>query len=181
MPNRRWFDFLILLLISMFVVSASAAVYYGMLSTSSATVKVAPVHFIAGNDSSGILTLGPNQTYAILALDAYPNVTLYYDQAVNITATANREIRLRPVSISPSNDPSVSNYTSVVFRLIRADTTEAGVLSYTTTGNAWNPPASTSYVSIALGEIWAVKIEITAASGALSGVSTEIVVAVDIR
>jgi hypothetical protein len=165
----------------MFVVSASAAVYYGMLSASSATVKVAPVHFIAGNDSSGILTLGTNQTFATLTLDAYPNVTLYYDQAVNITAAANREVRLRPVSINPSNDPSVGNFTNVVFRLIRADMTEAGVLSYATTGNTWNAPTSTSYVPITSGEIWAIKIEITAAPGALSGVSTSIVIAVDVR
>jgi len=180
-PNRRWLDFLILLLTSTFVVSASAAVYYGMLSPSSATVKVAPVHFIAGNDSPGILTLGANQTYATLTLDAYPNVTLYYDQAVNITAEASREIRLRPVSINPNNDPSVGNFTNVVFRLIRADMTEAGVLSYTTTGNMWNSPILTSYVPIASGEILAIKIEITAAPGAISGVSANIVIAVDVR
>jgi len=180
MINRRWLDFLIILLISMFVVSASAAVYYGMLLPSSATVKVAPVHFIAGNDSSGILSLGANQTYATLTLDAYPNVTLYYDQAVNITALANKAIRLRPISISPNSDPSVSNFTSVVFRLIRADMAEVGVLSYTTTSNMWNVPPSTSYVPITSGETWAIKIEITATPGALSGVSTNIVIALDV-
>jgi hypothetical protein len=166
---------------SFFVVSASATVYYAMLSPSSTTVKTAPVHFMAGNDSAGILTLGANETYATLTLDAYPNVTLYYDQAVNVTATANKEIRLRPFSISPDNNPSVGNFTSIVFRLIKADTTEVGLLSYTTTGNTWNAPSSTNYVPITSGETWTVKIEITAKPGALSGVSTNIVIAFDVR
>jgi hypothetical protein len=180
-PNRRWLDFLLLLLISMFVVSASAAVYYAMLSPASATLKVAPVHFTTGNDSAGILTLGVNETSATLTLDAYPNVTLYYDQSVNVTAIANRDIRLRPVSIIPNNDPSVGNFTSIVFRLIKADATQAGILSYTTTGNAWNVPSAMSYVPITSGEVWAIKIEITATPGAFSGVSTNIVIAVDVR
>jgi len=174
-------DFLILLLISVFIVSASAAVYYAMLSPSSATVKVAPVRFTTGNDSPGILTLGLNGTSASLTLDAYPNVTLYYDQAVNVTAIADKEIRLRPVSVSPSNNPSVSNFTSIVFWLIRTDTTQAGLLNYTTVGNTWNTPTATNYVPITTGETWTIKIEITAAPGALSGVSTNIVIAIDVR
>lgn len=181
MANRRWLDFLILLLVSMFIVSASATVYYAMLSPSSATVKIPPVHFAAGNDSAGILTLGANDTSATLTIDAYPNVTLYYDQAVNITATTNKEIRLRPVSISPNNDPSVGNFTSMVFRLIRADSSQVGTLSYTTTGNTWNVPSATSYVPITSGEVWAVEIEVMATPGSLSGVSTNIVLAVDVR
>ena len=181
MPNRRWLDFLIILLISIAIIPASALVYYAMISSSSATMKAAPVHFTAGNDSSGILALGANQTYAMLTLDAYPNVTLYYEQAVNITAEADKEIRLRPVSISPNNDPSVGNITMVVFRLTKADSTEAGVLTYTTTGNMWSVPASTSYVSITSGETWAMKIEITGAAGALGGVSTDISIAIDVR
>jgi len=180
MPNRRWLDFLILLVISMFVVSASAAVYYAMLSTSSVTVKAAPVHFATGNDSAGILAIGINETFATLTLDAYPNVTLYYDQAVNVTATANKQIRLRPVSITPSNDPSVGNFTSIVFRLIRADSTEAGLLSYTTIGNSWNTPSAMVYAPITSSEMWTVKVEITAKAGAFSGVSTDIIMAIDV-
>jgi hypothetical protein len=181
MPDRRWLDFVILLLISLLVISASAVVYYAMISSSSATVKAAPVHFTTGNDSSGILTLGANQTYALLTLDAYPNVTLYYDQAVNVTATADKEIRLKPVSISPNNNPSVGNFSLLVFRLIRADATEAGALIYTNTGNMWNVPASTSYVPITSGEMWTMKIEITGAAGARGGVSTDISIAIDVR
>jgi hypothetical protein len=182
LPNRRWLDFLLLLLISLFLVTGSAAVYYSMLSTSTASILGAPVFFSAGNDSTGILTLGTNETYASLSLNAYPNVTCYYDQAVNVTANANRDIRLRHVSISPlDNDPSVSNFTSIVFRLIRGNGTELGTLTYTTTGTVWNRPAPTGYVTIASGEKWTIKVEITAAAGSRSGISTNIVVAIDVR
>jgi hypothetical protein len=180
--NRRHIDLLVLLLISTLVVSASAAIYYAMLGQSTATVATATVYFIAGGDSSGILTLGTNNTYAELSLNAYPNVTLYYDQAVNLTATAAKQVQLRHVSVSPDDgDPSVSNFTSVVFRLIRANGDEVGTLSYTTTGDIWNEPTTpTGYVSISAGEELAIKVEIKAVAGANTGVSTTIVIAVDV-
>lgn len=181
MKNRKWFDFLALLLISMLIVSASAAIYYTMLAQSTATVSTASVYFTAGGDSTGILTLGTNNTYASLSLSAYPNVTLYYDQAVNLTATAAKQVRLRHVSISPGDGNSgVSNFTSIVFRLIAANGTEVGSLSYTTTGDNWNEPTATSYVAIGAGAEWTIKVETKAVAGANTGVSTTIVIAVDV-
>jgi hypothetical protein len=165
----------------MLVVAASAAIYYTMLAQSAATVGTASVYFTAGEDSSGILTLGTNDTFASLSLSAYPNVTLYYDQAVNLTATAAKQVRLRHVSISPGDsDPSVSNFTSIVFRLIKADGTEAGSLSYTATGTNWDEPTQTSYANIGAGEEWIIEVETKATAGANTGVSTTIVIAVDV-
>ena len=182
MAKRKSLDLMVLLIVSALLVTASASIYYGMLAQSTATVVAAAVYFTAGNDSSGILTLGTNDTYASLSLDAYPNVTLYYDQAVNITATADKNIRLRHVLINPDdNDPSVSNFTSVVFRLIKADGSEAANLTYTTTGDVWNEPSNTGYQAITNGEEWTVKIEISAAAGANTGVSTTIEIAVDVQ
>jgi len=180
---RKSIKFLTLLLTSMLIATTSATVYYMMLEQSTSTVAVAPVYFTTGNDSSGILTLGTNSTYASLSLNAYPNATLYYEQAVNLTATAAKEVRLRHVSISPDDgDSSVSNFTGVVFRLIKADSTQVGTLTYTTTGDVWNEPTTpTSYVAIGAGEEWTIKIEIKAAPGATSGVSTTIVIAVDVK
>jgi len=171
-----------LLLISLLIASASATVYYAMLVRSTATVTAAPVTFTSGNDSSGIYTPGTNNTYARLTLSAYPNVTLYYEQAVNITASADKQVRLRHDSISPGdNDPTVSNFTSVVFRLIRANGSEAGSLTYTTSGDQWSEPTYTSYVAITAGAEWTIKIEITAKAGANTNVSTTIVIAVDVQ
>jgi len=183
MANRKSLDLIVLLVISMLIIAASAAIYYAMLAQTTATVAVASVYFTTGGDSLGILTLGTNDTYASLSLDAYPNVTLYYDQAVNLTATAAKEVQLRHVSINPDdNDPSVSNFTSVVFRLIKADGTEVGNLTYSAAGDVWTEPATpTGYVSIVNGEEWTIKIEIKAAAGASTGVSTTIVIAVDVK
>ena len=183
MASRKSLDLIVLLLASVVVIAASAAIYYAMLAQSTATVAVVPVYFKAGGDSTGVFTPGTNNTYARLSLDAYPNVTLYYDQAVNLTATAAKEVQLRHVSISPDdNDPSVSNFTSVVFRLIKADGSEVGNLTYTTTGDVWTEPATpTGYVAIGAGEEWTIKVEIEAAAGANTGVSTTIVIAVDVK
>lgn len=181
MKNRKSLDFLALLLISMLIVSASAAIYYAMLAQSSATVATASVCFTMGEDSSGIVTLGTNNTYASLSLNAYPNVTLYYDQAVNITATAAKQVRLRHVSISPGDgDPTVSNFTSIVFRLIAANGTEVGSLTYTTTADSWNEPTETNYAAIGAGAEWSIKVETKATAGATTGISTSIVIAVDV-
>jgi hypothetical protein len=181
LKNRKWLDFLALLLISTLVVSASAAIYYAMLAQSTATIGAASVYFTAGKDSSGILTLGTNNTYASLSLSAYPNVTLYYDEAVNITATAAKQVRLRHISVTPiDGNPDVSNFTSIVFKLIAANGTELGSLSYTTSGDDWTEPTQTSYFAIGAGEEWAIKVETKAAAGATTGISTTIVIAVDV-
>jgi len=180
--SKKSVKFLTLLLTAMLVATASAAVYYAMLAQSKATVAAAPVYFSTGNDSSGILTLGTNDTYASLSLSAYPNVTLTYDQAVNLTATAAKEVQLRHVSISPGdNDPSVSNFTSVVFTLINATGSVKGTLTYTTTGDTWTEPTTSGYVPIGAGQEWTIKVEIVAAAGANTGISTTIVIAVDVR
>lgn len=181
MKNRKWLDFLALLLISMLVVTASAAIYYAMVAQATATIGVASVYFKAGKDSSGVLTLGTNDTYASLSFSAYPNVTLYYDEAVNITATAAKQIRLRHVSISPGDgNPNVSNFTSIVFRLIAANGTELGSLTYTTAVDNWNEPTQTGYFAIGAGQEWAIKVETKAVAGATTGISTTIVIAVDV-
>ena len=172
-----------LLLTAMLIASASATIYYGMLAQSAATVAAAPVTFTDGDDSTGIVAYGTNDTYAALTLSAYPNVTLYYEQAVNLTATADKQVRLRHVSISPDDgDASVSNFTSVVFRLIKGDSTEVGTLTYATTGDDWTEPASaTTFTAITSGEDWTIKIEIKAVAGANTGIATTIVIAVDVQ
>lgn len=185
MEKRRRLDFLVLLVISMLVVAASAAIYYAMFSKATTTIAAAPVYFAWGGDSTGVLTLGDNDTSASLSLDAYPNVTLIYEQAVNLTADAAREVRLRHVSISPDDgDSSVSNFTSVVFTLINSTGDVKGALTYTVTAatDTWNEPATpTSWEAIAALEEWTMKIEITAADTANGGVSSTITIAVDVR
>jgi len=183
MVKRKHLDLLVLLLISTVVVSATAAVYYAMSMQTTATIGTAAVYFTEGSDSDGgVLTLGTNNTFAKLMLSAYPNVTLYYDQAANLTATMAKEVQLRHVSITPNNEPSVANFTSIVFKLIRADGSQVGTLTYTTSGNTWiTPGAGSGFVSIANGEKLAIRVEITAKAGSKAGVATSIDIAVDVR
>lgn len=182
MKNKRRIDLLVLLLISVVVVSVSAAVYYAMSIQSTSTIGVPAVYFIAGGDSGGgVCNIGMNNTFARLTLAAYPNVTLYYDQAVNLTATTAKQVQLRHLSITPNNDPSVANFTSIVFRLIRAGGSQVGILTYTTSGTSWTVPSSGSgYVAIANGEKLAIKVEILAKAGSKVGVATSIQIAVDV-
>ena len=93
-----------------------------------------------------------------------------------------KEVQLRHVSITPNNEPSVANFTSIVFKLIRADGSQVGTLTYTTSGNTWiTPGAGSGFVSIANGEKLAIKVEITAKAGSKAGVATSIDIAVDVR
>jgi hypothetical protein len=182
MVNRKRIDMLVLLLISAFVVSASAAVYYVMSMQSTATIAAAPVYFINGGDSSGVLTRGTNNTYASLSLIAYPNVTNIYEQAANLTATsASHQVQLVPVSVTPDNSISVANFTSIVFRLVRSNGAQVANLTYSTSGNTWIIPSATNYVPIGNGEKLAIRIEVKAAAGAISGVSTTIGISVNTK
>jgi len=79
-----------LLLTSLLIASASAAVYYSMEMRSNVTTATPFVKFTAGNDSTeaGAAYYATDGTYVQLAgLKAYPNATLTYDQAINITNT----------------------------------------------------------------------------------------------
>jgi hypothetical protein len=185
LKNRKYIDLLVLLLISVLVVSASAAVYYVMSMQSTATIAAAPVYFITAGDSSGVLTLGTNGTYARLSLNAYPNVTNIYQQAVNLTATAAKQVQLAPVSITPSSGANVANFTSVVFRLVRSSGAQVANFTYTTSGSGaaatWVIPSATSYVSISNGEKMAIQVELKAAPGAKSGITTTIVLSVNTK
>jgi hypothetical protein len=169
----------------MLIATASAAIYYSLTIPSTITVAAPPVYFTAGADSAGIWTPGINYTYVSLNLKAYPNATTTYEQAVNLTATATKEVRLRHVSISPDDgNPSVSNFTSVVFTLINATGSVKGTLTYTVTAanDTWNKPTTpTEWETIGNGQEWTMKVEITAAAGAKTGVSTAIVIAVDVK
>lgn len=182
MAERKWLDFLVLLVVSMLVVSASAIVYYALSAKSTATITSAPVTFKQGGDSAAAsYSLGTNNTYVSLTFDAYPNATLTYEQAINITASANKNLRLRHVSIAPDNVADVGNWTSVQFTLINGTGTTKGTLSYSTSGNDWTDPTSTSWEAITNGEEWTIKVETKAKAGASAGHSTTIIIAVDIQ
>lgn len=182
--NRKSIKLGLLLISAILIATTSTNVYYGLLQEQSIGVVEAKVHFTAGDDSTAAgYTPGLNETYCRLSLNAYANVTLYYEQAVNITNTdtAAHDIRLRHVAIGPiSGDESVGNFTQIDFKLVDKAGNVLRTLTYTTTGDNWNTPAGpTLYSTLPASTDWTMQIETHAAPGA-NLVSCWIEIAVDV-
>jgi hypothetical protein len=179
---------LILLLSSLLIASASAAVYYSIIMQPAVTIAGAPIAFVQGKDWPSGSTMGTNSTWVSLALKAYPNATLTYDQPLNISNTdsASHTFRLRAVSITPaSGSASVANFTSINFIVFDTVANEAAGISqasfnYTTTGTTWNPPASTAYLTLPASANWIIHVDTTATAGAQAAVTANLVIAVDV-
>jgi len=177
MAKRKTLDLIVLLMISVFVISASAAVYYSIEMQPTVTIDQAVVYFEEGSDA-GYVSLGANSTYVSLALSAYPNVTLTYDDPLNITNTDSSAhyVRLRHVSITPtSGNADVGNFTFINFTLNGVD------FDYTTTGDNWDAWPTMGDQSLAATTEWAVKIETRAAAGATDAIDVTIVIALDVQ
>jgi len=180
--NRKSIKLGLLLISALLIATTSTNVYYGLLQESSIGVVEAKVHFTAGDDSTAAgYSPGLNETYCKLTLNAYANVTLYYEQAVNITNTdaAPHDIRLRHVAIGP-NDDSVGNFTQIDFILVDKAGTAQRTLTYTTAGDTWVTPATTAYITLPSTTEWTMQIETHAAPGA-NIVSCWIEIAVDVN
>ncbi len=177
---------LILTLISIIVVSVSAATYYSVVMEPTVTISQATVIFEQGDDWPTGSSMGTNSTYVSLAIKAYPNATLTYDEPLNISNTdgSAHNVRLRHVSITPtSGAASVSNFTFINFTLIQPDgnPVTGSDFDYTTSGDTWSTPSDMTYQSIGATSEWAVKIETKAAAGATDALTCTIVIAVDVQ
>jgi len=181
--NRKSIKLGLLLISALLIATTSTNVYYGLLQESSVGIVEAKVHFTAGDDSTAAgYTPGANETYCRLSLNAYANVTLYYEQAVNITNTdtAAHDIRLRPVTISPiSGNVAVGNFTQIDFKIVDKSGTVQRTLTYTTTGDTWDAVTSTAYVTLPSSTEWTIQVETRAAPGA-NKVSCWIEIAIDV-
>ena len=181
--NRKSIKLGLLLISALLIATTSTNVYYGLLQENQIGVVEAKVHFTAGDDSTAAgYSPGLNETYCKLSLNAYANVTLYYEQAVNITNTdtAAHDIRLRHVAIGPtSGTESVGNFTQIDFKLVDVSGTVQRTLTYTTTGDTWNTPPTTAYITLPASTEWTMQIETRAAPGA-NVVSCWIEIAIDV-
>lgn len=184
--SRRSIKLVFLLFTAIVISTTSTTVYFALQTSSSVETAEAVVHFTDGDDSSAAgYSAGTNETYAQLAsLSAYPNITLIYEQAMNLTNTdtSAHNVRLRPISISPtSGTASVGNFTQIDFILIDTTNTVRGTLTYTTTGDNWNIPSATSYVSLPATTEWIIKVQTKAVAGAKKNISCNIEIAVDVQ
>lgn len=176
--GKRSLKLLTLLLTTMIMSTVSASVYYSMYMQPTVTISQATVIFEQGNDWPTGSSMGDNSTYVALALKAYPNATLTYEEPLNISNTDSsaHDVRLSHVSITPaSGSASVSNFTFLNFTLNGVD------FDYTTSGDTWDIPSDMSYQSLPGGTEWALKVETKAAAGATDGVTCIIVIALDVQ
>lgn len=176
--SRRWMITILLVLIAGLATTVSAAVYFYVIARSSVTINQAAVVFEQGSDWPSGSSLGTNSTYVSLAIKAYPNATLVYEEPLNISNTDSsaHNIRLRHVSISPtSGSASISNFTFINFTLNSVN------FDYTTNGDTWNTPSDMSYQSLSGNTEWSVKVETKAAAGATEAISCTLKIAVDVE
>lgn len=181
---RKEMKLVTLLLTSLLIASASAAVYYSMIMQPQVTVSQASIIFVQGADYPTGSSWGTNSTWVRLALKAYPNATLTYDKPLNVSNTtgASHTFRLRHVSISPaSGTESVSNFTAINFVIKNTAGASQASFNYTTTGDTWNTPASTSYLTLPASTQWAIYVETKAAAGANTNTAADIEIAVDVQ
>ena len=173
---------LILVAMAVLIATASAAVYYSIIMQPSVTVSSATIAFAQGNDWPSGSTMGSNSTWVSLTLKAYPNATLSYDQPLNISNTdsSSHTFRLRHVSISPaSGDSQVGNFTFFNFVVENTAGVAQASFNYTTTGNNWNTPASTSYMTLPANTQWIIYVETKAVAGA-NAVTANLQISVDV-
>ncbi len=180
--SSKSMKFLTLLLTSLLIASASAAVYYSLTWEPRVTVQGAPaVGFTSGDDTPAGSTV--NSAWARLLLKSYPNATLTYDEGMNVSNTdsADHQIRLRHLGISPtSGNEAVSNFTTIRFTLIAQNGTTITTFEYSTTGDTWNTPATTSYYVIPASEEWTLKVETLSPAAATADTEANLQIALDV-
>ncbi len=181
--NRKSIKLGMLLISALLIATTGTNVYYGILQGNTVGIVEAKVHFTPGDDSTAAgYSPGLNETYCSLSLNAYANITLYYEQAVNITNidAAPHDIRLRHVTITPVNGTdSIGNFTQIDFKLRDVSGTVQRTITYTTTGDNWLTPATTAYVTLPAGTEWTIQVETKATAGA-KAVSCYIEFAIDV-
>lgn len=179
---KRSAKFLLLLVSSLVVALANAAVFYSLSMQSGVTITNATVYFVSGNDFPTGSSIGSNSTWAYLALKAYPNITLTYEQPLNIsnTDTASHTFRLRHVTITPANGSAqIGNFTFINFVVQNQAGVFQGSFNYTTSGNNWITPSPTSYMTLPASTTWIIYVETKAAPSA-NAVTANIQIVVDV-
>jgi len=173
-----------LVLSTALVATAIAAVYYSLTMQPDVTVTPAKIRFAQGADWPTGSTLGANSTWVRLALKAYPNATLFYDNPLNIsnTDTSSHQFRLRHVSITPASANSqVSNFTFIRFVVKNTAGVSQASFNYTTSGDSWTTPSTTSYLTLPASTQWVIYVETKAAAYANTNIVANIQIAVDVQ
>ena len=179
MDKRKYLDLIVLLMISVFVISASAAVYYSLGMTSTITTAANDVYFVKGpdNGTAGVTLFNDNRSAMLTLLKAYPNMTMTYDDPIRVrnnNTSADFNVRLRSVSRS-----GAAQY--FVFISFTLNTTTPVSLNYTSNGVSWTDPPETAFVTVNANTEYAIRVQTMANATATSGQVATIEIAVDVE
>lgn len=171
---------LVLTLMSILVLSATAAIYYSLEMTSTITTAANDVYFVLGPDNStaGVTIFNDNKSATLAQLSAYPNMTLTYDDAIRVRnnhATNDYTIRLRPVS-------RTGNASYFVYINFTLQTPTKISLNYTSDGSTWTDPSTTDpFITVSANTEYAIVVQTMASATATSGQSAAIEIAIDVE
>ena len=177
--------FLILLLTSILVGTANAAIFYSLTMQPQVTVSTPVIKFDSAPDEPSGSTV--NDAWCCLTASSYPNATLTYEKAVylnNTDGVNSHSFRLRYVSITPTNTTAdVANWDSIKF-LVYNSSGYVFSLDFIVSGNNWTlSPSSgqTSYYSIPASTVWWIRLETLSPATATEGKVCNIQIAVDVQ
>jgi len=176
---RKEFKLLTLLLISMLIATASAAVYYSLSMTSTITTATNDVWFIKGADNAtaGVTLFNNNKTATLASLKAYANMTMSYDNPIRVrnnNTGTSFNVRLRPVS-------RTGNALYFVFINFTLQTTTKLSLNYTSNGATWTDPSTTGWATVSPSTSYAIVVQTKASATATSGQIASIEIAIDVQ
>jgi len=179
--SSKSMKFVTLLLTSMLIASASAAVYYSLSMTSTITTAANDVYFVIGATAdataAGTSIFDGNKSATMTLLKAYPNMTMSYDDPLRVrnnnTSTAFN-VRLKPIS-------RTGNAAYFKFINFTLQTSTRISLNYTSNGVSWSDPSTSGWVSVAANTNYAIVVQTQASATATSGQTATIQIAIDVE
>jgi len=175
--------FLILLLASILVGTANAAIFYSLTMQPQVTVSTPIIKFSQAPDHPGGTV---SDAWCCLTAKSYPNATLTYEKAlyINNTDDTAHSFMLRYVSITPANGTAdVANWNSIKF-LVCNSSGYVCSLNFTVSSNYWMLAPSggqTNYYSIPASGVWWIRLETLSPATATKGTVCNIQIAVDVQ
>lgn len=182
-PFKKPVKLLILLLSSILIATTSAAVYYSLSMQPEVTVSTPAIRFENGTDTTATSTV--TDAWCRLKLKSYPNASLTYDDAVNISNTdgSTHSFRLKHSGITPNDSITVGNWSYIKFIIIDENETVQASLNYTTSGGNWTiAPANgeTDSLTIPANTDWTVKVITKSTADAKTNETCYITMSVDV-
>jgi hypothetical protein len=176
---RKEMKIVTLLLTSMLIASASAAVYYSLSMTSTITTATNDVYFITGADATaaGTSIFNSNKSATLASLKAYPNMTTSYDDPIRVrnnNGATNFNVRLKP--ILRTGDAQYFAYINFTLQ-----TSTKISLNYTSNGVSWTDPSTSGWATVNANTSYAIVVQTRASSTATSGQIASIEIAIDVE